>query len=59
MAWLRTLVAELEIPPLGAHGLEREHIPELIAKAAQASSMKANPVVLSAEEMRRALEEAL
>ncbi len=57
--WVRKLVGDLEIPGLGCYGLTREHTAELVAKAAQASSMKANPIVLTPEEMAGILERAL
>ncbi len=53
------LVRVLQVPPLNAYGIRREHFPEIIAKAAQASSMKANPVVLSDDELLEILEQAL
>jgi alcohol dehydrogenase class IV len=49
--WLTELCARLEIPPLRAYGVEEEHIPDLVAKAAKASSMKGNPIELTAEEL--------
>jgi alcohol dehydrogenase class IV len=57
--WVRKLVADLKIPGLGRYGLTREHTAELVAKAAQASSMKANPITLTPEEMTGILERAL
>jgi len=49
--WLTELCAKLQIPPLRAYGVEESHIPELVAKAAKASSMKANPIELTTEEL--------
>jgi alcohol dehydrogenase class IV len=46
VAWVRHLVADLEVPTLAAYRVTREHIPETVAKARQASSMQGNPVVL-------------
>jgi alcohol dehydrogenase class IV len=57
--WVSELVQELNIPKLSAHGLGIAHVTELAAKATNASSMKANPVVLSAEEMAQVLQAAL
>jgi alcohol dehydrogenase class IV len=57
--WVRTLVAELRIPSLGHYGLKREHTAELIEKASHASSMKANPIMLTADELTTILERAL
>ena len=57
--WLRRLVADLGIPGLGAYGVGPEHIPELVEKAVSASSMKANPVELTREELASIVESAL
>jgi alcohol dehydrogenase class IV len=57
--WVSELVRDLNIPPLRAYGLNASHIPELVAKAANASSMKANPVKLSPDELAGLLEQAL
>lgn len=57
--YLGQLVAALRIPPLSAYGIAAGHIPELVDKAARASSMKANPVRLNLEELSRILERAL
>ncbi|HXC99188.1 MAG TPA: iron-containing alcohol dehydrogenase [Verrucomicrobiae bacterium] len=51
VAWVRALVAHFQIPPLGRYGLTAAHNPELIEKAANASSMKANPIALTSEEL--------
>ena len=59
VAWLRELIASLGIPPLRAYGLGREHVAEVVAAAARASSMKANPLALTPEELARCLEAAL
>ena len=57
--WVRALVADLKVPRLGSFGIQREHFPDLVAKAANASSMKANPIVLTPEELTEILEQAL
>ena len=57
--WVRDLVRRLEIPPLGAYGIRAEHVPDLVAKAARASSMKANPIALTTEELTAVVQEAL
>jgi alcohol dehydrogenase class IV len=49
----------LKVPRLGSFGIQREHFPGLVAKAANASSMKANPIVLTPEELTEILEQAL
>jgi alcohol dehydrogenase class IV len=52
VAWVRALVAELGIPSLKVYGVTAAHVDNLVAKARLASSMKANPVVLTVEELR-------
>jgi alcohol dehydrogenase class IV len=44
---IRLLVDKLEIPHLGIFGFTQAHIPEIVALAKRASSMKFNPVILS------------
>lgn len=51
--WIAELSLRLEIRPLREFGVREEHIPDLIAKAARASSMKGNPIVLTAKELGR------
>jgi alcohol dehydrogenase class IV len=57
--WIRAVAADLKVPRLGSFGIQREHLPDLIEKAAKASSMKANPIVLTPEELTGILEQAL
>jgi alcohol dehydrogenase class IV len=57
--WVRALVADLKIPRLGSFGIQREHFAGLVAKAANASSMKANPIALTPEELTEILEQSL
>ena len=49
--WLEELTRRLEIPPLRAYGVAEIDFPILTARAAQASSMKANPIQLTQEEL--------
>lgn len=55
VAWTRALADELEIRPLSALGLTTSDLPELLAKARLASSMKGNPIVLTESELQGAL----
>ena len=57
--WVRRLVADLQIPGLGKYGIRDEHVADLVAKAANASSMKANPIVLTPEELAATLRQAV
>lgn len=59
MAWVRTLVTDLAIPPLSHFGFASAQIPAIVAKAEQAASMKGNPVALSAADLGAILAEAL
>jgi alcohol dehydrogenase class IV len=55
IAWTREICREFEIPPLKAYGIGEQHVPDLITEAARASSMKANPLVLTPEELDEVL----
>jgi alcohol dehydrogenase class IV len=57
--WVRRIVSDLNIPRLSAYGITRKHTDEIVGKAAQASSMKANPIALTPVELAAALESAL
>lgn len=57
--WLRELTAQLKIRPLSTYGLSAAEVPAVVAAAAQASSMKANPLPLTAEELTEILVEAI
>jgi len=57
--WVRQLIADLQIPRLATHGLKPEHTSELMEKATQASSMKANPIVLTHKELEAVLAGAM
>ena len=57
--WISQLCKDLQIPGLRTYGLTENDIPELVEKAAKASSMKANPIVLSRDELTQALQAAL
>jgi alcohol dehydrogenase class IV len=59
IVWVRELVRELQIPPLGRYGIAGQHVGELVEKAAQASSMKGNPVPLTQAEMTEILTRAI
>lgn len=57
--WIKELCVALGIPPLRTYGIEKTHVSDLCDKAAVASSMKANPIVLTRDELRELLERAL
>jgi alcohol dehydrogenase class IV len=50
--FVRELAAELGVATLGRFGMGPEHADEVVEKAQRASSMKRNPVELSAEELK-------
>jgi alcohol dehydrogenase class IV len=52
---VRQLCDELQIPRLAAYGAGPEHIDALVDAASRASSMKANPIALTPEELREIL----
>ena len=57
--WVQELASDLGIPGLAAYGVGQEHVPELVQKTAVASSTKANPIVLTTEELTEILQAAL
>lgn len=59
IAWVRELCRTVAIPPLRTYGVNEGDIPAVVEKAALASSIKANPIVLTREELAGALAAAL
>jgi alcohol dehydrogenase class IV len=57
--WVGRLVSELRVPPLGVYGLTASHAADLVEKAKNASSMKANPILLTSEELMSVVESAI
>lgn len=57
--WAAQMAADLEIPTLSRYGVTREDVETLVDHAARASSMKANPIVLTRDELCELLERAL
>jgi alcohol dehydrogenase class IV len=57
--WVRALSAELNIPALGAWGVTEADLPGIAEKAAKASSMQANPLPLTQEELIAVVRAAL
>lgn len=57
--WLADLVTALQIPPLGVYGLTPAHTTDVVEKATAASSMKGNPLPLTADELKTILTAAL
>ena len=59
VAWVRELVLALQVPRLGFYGITSADSGALVDQASKASSMKANPIALTQEEMTEALQRAL
>ena len=59
VAWVQALCQALRIPPLSAYGVEPAYVDELVDKSAVASSMKANPIALTRQELREIVMQAL
>lgn len=53
------LVEAFAVPRLAAYGIVPADLPEIVAKSQQASSMKVNPIALTAGELARVLAQAL
>jgi alcohol dehydrogenase class IV len=57
--WAQKLIADLPVPKLRAFGIRAEHVADIVAKAANASSMKPNPIVLTVDELAQTLRLAI
>lgn len=57
--WMRELVSGFNLPALSAYGVTPAAIPALVGAAAQASSMKANPLPLTTDECGEIMQRAL
>ena len=57
--WVAKLVSALQIPKLASYGLAPPHIPDLVQKSQNASSMKANPILLTDQELSKVVETAI
>jgi alcohol dehydrogenase class IV len=49
--WLSTLCSDLAVPGLGCYGVTLDHVPALVDAAKRASSMRANPITLTDDEL--------
>jgi alcohol dehydrogenase class IV len=58
-SWVRELCADFKIPSLRTYGLAEADVRTVCAKAAQASSMKANPLPLLPDELEEILSRAM
>ncbi|MEJ2041497.1 MAG: iron-containing alcohol dehydrogenase, partial [Desulfosarcinaceae bacterium] len=59
IAALHRLTSGLKIPPLSRWGLTPAQVPELVAKAGKASSMKGNPIELTPGDIEEIIQRAM
>jgi alcohol dehydrogenase class IV len=59
VAWVKELCRSLDIPPLRRYGISEADGEALCEKAALTSSMKGNPLPLTAAELREILQQAI
>lgn len=57
--WVRDLCQTLKVPPLSEFGLKESDFETAAAKAQKSSSMKGNPITLTAEELTAILKKSL
>lgn len=57
--WVSRLTSDLKIPRLGHYGLASDCIGDVVEKSRKASSMKANPIVLTTDELSAVLAAAI
>src|SRR5262249_37788791 len=59
IGWIRDLCHTLAIPRLRAFAIQETNVPTLVELAAKTSSMKANPIALTREELTESLSRAI
>jgi len=59
VSWIKDLCSFLRVPPLSRFGVKQEHIPDIVEKSENSSSMKSNPITLNREELEGILYYAL
>jgi alcohol dehydrogenase class IV len=59
ITWMHGLCQSLQVPSLRSFGVETRDIPTIVERSLEASSMKGNPIALTAEELANVLECAL
>jgi alcohol dehydrogenase class IV len=59
IAWVDELIKDLHVPALGMYGMSQADVPDIVEKASGASSMKANPIKLTREELNHIITQAI
>ena len=59
IAWIRETISLLAVPGLAAFGIRSDHADDIASKASKSSSMKGNPAVLSAADLKAIVLRAL
>jgi alcohol dehydrogenase class IV len=59
ITWVYELCRQMQIPPLAVYGLKASQFQEVVTQSQKASSMKGNPIVLTAEELLEILRRAV
>jgi alcohol dehydrogenase class IV len=59
VTWVQGLCEALQVPPLAEFGLKEQDVPAAVAKAQKSSSMKGNPIALTADELTEILKKAI
>lgn len=57
--WVQELVRDLKIPSLASYNMTKNDLDEVVSNSQKASSMKGNPIELTADELRGILLQAL
>jgi len=59
VSWIKNLCSLFMVPPLSTFGVKESGIPDIVEKAQNSSSMKANPIQLTREELEVVLYQSL
>ena len=59
VGWLEELRTYFEIPTLSTFDIHKEHFDDIVEKSKSSSSMKGNPIVLTDDELKNILKQAL
>jgi alcohol dehydrogenase class IV len=59
ITWVQNLCLQLQIPPLAVYGVREADFSSVVTKSQEASSMKGNPINLTAKELLTILHKAV